>query len=239
MLFLVALILLLGGCDRPSSFEERKENGIAAFRDGRYQEAVQTLDALARENSRDFDVRYYLARSHEEEGDFPVALREWDDVLILKPSFVEGHYRKGNCLILLGNREEAIAEWKHAVQIDPAYHKAYYNIARACEDGENWDEATRYYLQTIEADSTFVLGYINFGLLLQRAKQYDYALRMFDRAIDLDPDFAPPYMNRINILLALDRKEEAAGRIRELLEIESLDPVVNDSLSSLLSRIEQ
>ncbi len=238
ILLLLPLILLLGGCSRSPSFEERKEEGIAAFREGRYEEAVRTLDALARENSRDFDVRYYLARSHEEDGAYPVALREWEDVLVLKPSFVEGHYRKGNCLILLGKREEAIAEWKHVVRLDPTYHKAYYNMARAYEDGENWDEAIRYYIQTIEIDSTFLLGYLNFGLLLQRAQQNDYALHMFDRAIEIDPDFAPPYMNRINILLALDRKEEAAGRIRELLEIESLDPAVRDSLSLLLSGIE-
>ena len=31
----------------------------------------------------------------------------------------------------------------------------------------------------------------------------------------------------------------AVGRVRELLEIESLDPVVHDSLSMLLSRIEK
>jgi hypothetical protein len=61
---------------------------------------------------------------------------------------------------------------------------------------------------------------------------------MYDEAIRLDPSFTGPYLNRIQILLRLGRNAEAASRIRELQQVESIDTVLADSLRALLSRLE-
>ena len=231
------LALLAASCGRGPSFDERKKNGIEAFQEKRIPDAVELLDGCARENPRDFDVRYYLARSQEEAQNFAVALREWDDVLLLRPEFPEAHYRKGNTLAGLGRLDEAIASWQSAVDRDPTFARAYYNQGAAYENLEKWDDAARCYVLATRADSTFAPAWIDLGLLLQRATQWEGALLSFDRAIRLQPSFTAPYLNRIQILMQLGRKDEAIERIRELEEREGIDTLLADSLRALRARL--
>lgn len=237
LLFAVAAAAVLG-CARGPSFDERKKAGIDAFKAGRTGVAVEALDACAREAPQDFETRYYLARAQEEAQNFRVALREWDHVLLLRPEFAEGHYRKGNTLAMGGQLMEAIECWTRATEIDPTFAQAYLNRGKAYEDLERWDDAAGAYGMAIRADSTFSPAYLNLALLFEAAEKWDYALEMFDKAIRLDPAFTGPYLNRIQILILLGRKAEAGERIRELQEMENIDPVLSDSLRALLSRVE-
>ncbi|MFH1679463.1 MAG: tetratricopeptide repeat protein [Candidatus Eisenbacteria bacterium] len=236
LLFLA--VLLLPSCSRGPSFEERKASGKTAFREKRYADAVELLDGCAREDPRDFDVRYYLARSLEEAGQYALALNEWEHVLLLSPSFAEGYYRKGNVLAMSRRLEAAIGAWKRATEIDPTYSQAYLNQGMAYEDLELWDLAMASYLLAIQSDTTFTPAYLNLALLFERAGEQEKALEMFDESIRFDPEFTAPYLNRIQILIGLGRTEEAAARIRELLDREDLDPATGDSLAALLSRLE-
>jgi tetratricopeptide (TPR) repeat protein len=231
-------IFLLASCARGPSFEQRKEEGIRAFQEGRIPEAVDHLDACSREKPRDFQVRYYLARSLEKGEQFALALSEWEHVLLLSPSFAEGHYRRGNVLAMMKRLGPAIESWGRATELDPTFTEAYLNQGMAYEDLERWDEAMAAYLLAIRADSTFSPAYLNLALLFEKAEAWETALEMFNTAIRIDTTFTGPYLNRIQLLLRLDRKTEATDRIRELLKREGLDAETSDSLSALLRRLE-
>lgn len=234
----LALFLLLNAACGGDSYDGRKKSGIEAYQEGRLEEAVEILDQCSRENSRDFDVRYYLARGQSGLGRVPVALREWNDVLILRPEFVEGHYRKGNCLISIGKTEEAIEAWSRAVELDPTYFHAHYNKGRAYEELEKWDHAAASYLKTLEADSTFEPAYINLGLLFQRAEEWDHAFRVYDMALRHHPGNKPLYMNRIRVLIHGGHKKEAASYIRDFLENGEPPEADRESLHALLDSVE-
>jgi tetratricopeptide (TPR) repeat protein len=234
---ILSLALLVTSCGRSPSFDERKKSGIEAFQEKRIPDAVEILDACARENPRDFEVRYYLARSQEEAQNFTVALREWDDVLLIRPELPEAHYRKGNALAALGRLDDAIASWQGAVDRDPTFARAYYNQGAAYENLEKWDDAARCYVLATRADSTFAPAWIDLGLLFQRAEEWEAALLSFDRAIRLQPSFTAPRLNRIQILMQLGRKADAIERIRELEESGGIDTLLADSLRALRARL--
>jgi len=234
----LSLLVLFTGCARGPSFEQRKEDGIRAFQEERIPEAIDLLDGCSREEPRDFQVRYYLARSLEAGEQYALALSEWEHLLLISPSFAEGHYRRGNVLAMMKRLGPAIESWGRATELDPTFTEAYLNQGMAYEDLERWDEAMAAYLLAIRADSTFSPAYLNLALLFEKADAWESALEMFNAAIRLDTTFIGPYLNRIQLLLRLDRKSEAADRIRELLKREGLDAETSDSLSALLRRLE-
>ena len=59
---------------------------------------------------------------------FDLALRNWDDVIKLKPNNAEAYNNKGNILFLLEKYEAAIESFKEAIKIKPDYADAYNNL---------------------------------------------------------------------------------------------------------------
>ncbi len=225
------MLAILAGCGG-KPFEERRSEAIALYENGSFEDAIDKLLALSNERKRDFETRYYLARSYEGVRDFSNALDEWDAVIQIRPVFAEGHYRRGNCLAGLNRRKEALAAWNDALVIQPNYKEACFNSAVTHEQMEQYDDAVTWYARTIAIDSTFLPAQHNLGLLLQKAGEWEYALPRFRAIVDLNPKDAAARMNLIRTLGRLGRTEEMEEEIEKYKSIRQVSDRELDSLES-------
>mgnify|MGYP001030816027 CR=1 FL=1 len=90
--------------------------------------------------------QYLLARLQQSRGNLKAALKIYEKVMQLNPSYSNVYRASGSTKILLGDLDGAIADIKHAMEIDPLHDWSYKaELARALWADERCDEA----LQTI------------------------------------------------------------------------------------------
>ncbi len=233
ILFLVAIV---AACSGNQDFETRKTEALALFRSGSLDEAAEALHALSIEDSRDFDVRYYLARTEFNRTNYREALIEWEAVLLLRPAFAEGYYRKGNTLVTLKRPSEAIDAWDEALRYRPQYPEANFNIGRALEGEQNWNDAARSYMAALDGDSTFNPARLNLAKLYMNGGQYEQALVQYEYAAQINPSNQAARGEVIRCLEKLGRHRVAVQYIDECLATLDLNQSVADSLRAMRDR---
>lgn len=230
MFIAVAAII---GCARGPSFEERRDAGIAAYQSGDLEEAEQILYEISADNPRDFETRYYLARTFAGAGNFPRALDEWDAVILLRPAFAEAHYRRGNSLVSLHRTKEAIAAWEDASRLNPGYVEAHYNQAKAYEEIEDYNRAVEKFVEAIGADSTFFPAQYGLAYLLERAEQFDIAADRYRSAMRADSTQVIAQMGYIRALRSSGDPSAAVEELDRFIATRNPQPPLSDSLEAM------
>lgn len=91
--------------------------------------------------------QYLLARLQQSRGNLKAALKIYEKVIQLNPSYSNAYRASGSTKILLGDIDGAIADIEYAIGIDPLHDWSYKTeLARALWADERCDEA----LQTIQ-----------------------------------------------------------------------------------------
>lgn len=181
------------------SFEARHCLGILYLRNGRYADAVASLDSAYKLKPSDAENEYALARACEKAGD-PARAREHLQKLSAHEKPGDLHRLAGEVDESLGNPVDAVNEFAQAVRMDPSeqnyfawgsellYHRAVWQARDVFEAGvKAWPRSAR--MVTALGASLFA------GAL------YDDAAQRLCQAAALEPDNAEPYlfMGRIEI----------------------------------------
>lgn len=102
-----------------SNVEELKNRGNDALTKGDYDEAIKWYsDAIILNNSNHvlFSNR---SAAHLKAGNFPDALSDAEQTILLKPDWPKGYSRKGSVLAYMKKYDEAIEAYKKGLEIDP------------------------------------------------------------------------------------------------------------------------
>ena len=118
----------------------------SAEREAELRKAEDYAAKAAALDENDYLNQYLLARLQQSRGNLKAALKIYEKVMQLNPSFSNVYRASGSTKILLGDIDGAIADIGHAIAIDPLHDWSYKTeMARALWADERCDEA----LQTI------------------------------------------------------------------------------------------
>ena len=173
-----------------------------------------TLVAQERPTFTQFEAYSALlaGRAQYEQGDYLVALRNFDRVVQLNKEFPEVNYSevyldRGNTLFALGRYDEAIADY--AAGIDQSTRKVLTN--RVADSGYDDRSDNQQSVRIIDLDRNLdmerehALLYHNRGVALYYKGQYKEASEDFEVAVSISPELAEARRNLENARLASGR----------------------------------
>ncbi|NER51591.1 MAG: serine protease [Symploca sp. SIO1B1] len=164
-------------------------HGLVLHSQGKYQEAIESLDKAIQEDSKDFfplwRLRGWVLYSQQE---YQAALESFEKLLALDPQSQTQdfalHLLRGLSLRGLGRYQEATVAYTQAIAINP-HPWAYNNRGNAYYDLKNYQKALSDYSNAIELDPNFAAAYETRGQAYCQIGDEQTALRDFQQAAEL------------------------------------------------------
>jgi len=203
----------------PKNAEALHLQGLIAFRNGRYRQAIKSIEQAIKINKNNPHYHCNLALVLQKDGQPQKALMQYEKALSLKPDLVIAHTNMANVLEDQGRYDEAVARYKQAIAIDPGHATAYYNLGRAYFRSGRYDEAIVPYQQAIALKPGMAEAYTNLGAAFKEKGRLPEAVAMHERAIALDPAMAEAYNNLGIALQEQLRYEEAIAAYKKGLAV--------------------
>jgi protein O-mannosyl-transferase len=171
-----------------------------------------------------------LGAALAKKGQIDEAIRQYQEVIRLKPDYVEAYNNLGYVLGEKGQIDEAIRQFQETLRLKPDHADAHNNLGAGLVGKGRIDEAIRQLQEAIQLKPDNADAHNNLGLALARQGQTDAAIRQFQEALRLNPDYAQAHYN-LGIILSV--KGQVDGAISQFQEAIRLRPAYPEALSSL------
>lgn len=171
------------------------EEAEAAYRDGRYGEAVELFTAYSDRKYENPWGFYMLGLSAWKAGDNEAAELAFEQAIELDPNHVKSHINLGRVLLDAGKPTYALVQFHEAIDLDPRSGTAHRLEGAALHAIGKRDEAVGAYRTAIRIDPEDAWAMNNLALVLIETGEYDAALRALARATELRDDVAVFYNN--------------------------------------------
>jgi len=195
----------------------------------------QTLDSKKLEaSSSDFEVSVaqlktpskvwpHLRSAHRElsSGNVAQAAREVDRALRIDPECASALAMKAFIELAAKNPQEAVKHAGRAAEIDPHYAQSFVALAMAYNTLGDFQNAITAARQAVMIGPDFWQGRLELAKALYGQERFVSALRELD---ELNRDFPDVHLVRANILMRLNRPEEATIEFSQFLHEAPNDP---------------
>ena len=232
----------------PKSFEWMYDLGWVEFKQGRYDEAAQTLAAALAlppdylPSRQRLPARLKLADSRLAAGQFEAARKLYAEVVHEDPSSAEAYYGLGRVQAAQGDTKAAAVSLETACRLFPQYGAAHYALALAYRKLGKAKKAEEHFTQ-YKANVTTVpfavdplraavqqldrgpLALVRRGIDLEQAGDLQGAIREHLKALEIDPKGAQAHINLIQLYARTGDYEKAEQEYQAAV---SLNPNLAD-----------
>ena len=181
-------------------------------------------------------AHFNLGAALNEKGQTENAIRQFQEVILLKPDYADAHYNLGNALSEQGRTDEAISQFQEALRLKPDDANVHYNFGNALVKKGRTEEAISQFQEAIRLKPDNVPAHNNLGNALGDQGRYDEAVSQLLKAIRLKPDYPNAHNSLGNIFLKQGRTDEAIGRFQEAIRIKPDYPDAHNNLGVALGR---
>jgi tetratricopeptide (TPR) repeat protein len=143
-----------------------------------------------------------LGKVYSNQGQYQLALKQFEHALALQPLDVEAWFQSGIALSKSNHRSEAVERYRRALRINPGFWQAHFELGGQLGLQGNIAEAKRELEQAVQLQPGFAPAHLNLGVALMKERQWDSAAKEFEEALRLDPanQQAPNYLAQVNAL---------------------------------------
>lgn len=146
---------------------------------GRQDQSTQTTDSVSGQLQR----IYNSGSAHFEEGEYELAIVDFDEAIQLDPTFALAYSTKGFTLIFLGLFQLAIDELDDAIRLDPQAEGAYRNRALAYVGLGQEQRGIEDFDTAIRLEPRFALAYADRAIAYARIVDDEAAQRDLELAV--------------------------------------------------------
>jgi len=192
--------------------------GMALQSLGRLQEAEASYRRALISNPRHFDALCNLAGALVQLHRPADAIPLLEQALALHGNRAEAHFNLGRALMDLGRPEAAASSFRRACQLRPDYVEAQTNLGACLIELRRWDEAVACLERALAIDPTRPESHYN--LARARSERVDAAdtEATLRAALELRPEYPEARVELANLLMSLERREEAIEHLRYTVE---------------------
>ncbi len=210
--------------------------GIAYFKRGLYQEAIQSLRTYIEQNPRDFRAHQWLARSLQKSGLAEEANREFQRTRELHEYYTDGSVAIGRCRSLLsdGKTDQAWAACKPMLQTDDVDKIAA--IGMLFGQINDQPHALQAWQAAIALDPGSPEINYNLALAYFQVRNIQDSLKYARKAFELWPAFPEANVLYGTILYMTGPDAEAGRVLRHALALRPDDANVSRLLAELQAR---
>lgn len=211
--FLLALVLF--------AQSEEYRRGVAAFEQGRQDEAIALLTQATAQAPRDAQAWKVLGVVHAARGDYREAEAPFAKACELNPRLTDACYYQGRALYMLNRFEDALAPLERALRVDAVRGRAETAIAESLEAlGRAAEAEKRFRAAIARRDEAAERARTAYARFLIRAGRTGDALLPLKEALTGNPDSAEALFQMGRALQQLDRIEEALPHLERAIALE-------------------
>ena len=178
-------------------------------------------NAIAQIKEQFLDAYSFLRAgiANERTGNYPAAVKAYEQGLAVEPENVELLNSIGFALFQQGKSDDAVSYLEKAVEIDPEHYKAHNNLALASIDLGELEVAEAHYRESLALEPAPEI-YNDLGYVLEQQGLSFEAIESYRKALDLDPTSATSMYNLGVSLAGNGELNEAEKHLRAAIEIE-------------------
>jgi tetratricopeptide (TPR) repeat protein len=196
--------------------------GEAAFRNGRYEEAVSNYTtalskqspsgrkAMAAIYSRRCGALLYLNR-------FDKAFPDANSAIALDPELFNPYEQRGLIYRVRGQLDDAIRDYTTAIRLNPRAFMAFNNRGVVYNHKRQYERAIRDFDDAIRVNPNYANAYMNRGTSYSSLRQYVRALSDYTEAIRRDPKVENAHYNRGTLYYYLGDYDRAIADLNEAI----------------------
>ncbi|OIV90173.1 hypothetical protein TanjilG_01627 [Lupinus angustifolius] len=193
------------------------------------QELIST-DRLAPQSWCAMGNCYSLQKDHE------TALKNFQRAVQLNPRFAYAHTLCGHEYVALEDFENGIKCYQSALKVDERHYNAWYGLGMIYLRQEKFDFSEYQFRKAfqINPQSSVIMSY--FGTALHAVKRSHEAMVIMDKAILADQKNPLPMYQKANILMCLEKFDEALEVLEELKECSPSESSVYALMGNIYKR---
>lgn len=224
------------------AFGDEVEEGKRLIRTGHYSQAIDDLSMLLEMDPKNKEARISRAVAYQQLEEFPLAIRDYEEVLKENPGSSRAHYNLGMIYAFkLNEPRRALEHFNLFLSADPKHSKAFNAAKIMCSidwtDSENrrLQEIVGHAMETADPDRRrkelseaakedphSPLPYYLIGKSHEYQGEEREAIRSYEKALEIRPTCAPCH-EALGKLLVRRKKNSSEGRIH-LLKADLLNP---------------
>ncbi len=195
------------------------DQGIAIFRQKRYEEAIQIFDKVLAINPRNETAYYSKGQIFRLTGRMEEALAAYEMAIIINPNWWRVYAGKAMLYENQKNDAEAIKWYQRAIKTNPNIVILYFRLAYIFHMSGREEDAISYYDRCIAVDPSFSTAYLNKGVLLKSQGKSAEALALYQKAASFDQGNPSIFFNMGNAYLDLRQYKRALENYEITLQL--------------------
>ena len=215
--FLTAVPCLLAQYDKDVFYWR----GRQALSDGKYGQAIENFNILARLDSTDYWTFFYRGIAKYNLGDLRGAQADFDRSVRLDPVFTNGYHFRAITLSRFGKFDEALADLEKAIELRPGMTGLYYSRGVTYFLARRFDDAVADFDRFIRKEPKEPAAYLNRGASYLYQGDTLKALKDYNKAIKLDRFDPEGFIRRGGLNAARGRYDEALSNLDRAIELDS------------------
>ncbi|XP_019442777.1 PREDICTED: cell division cycle protein 27 homolog B-like [Lupinus angustifolius] len=193
------------------------------------QELIST-DRLAPQSWCAMGNCYSLQKDHE------TALKNFQRAVQLNPRFAYAHTLCGHEYVALEDFENGVKCYQSSLMVDERLYNAWYGLGMIYLHQEKFDFSEHHFRKAFQLNpqSSVIMSY--FGTALHAVKRSKEAMIIMEKAILADRKNPLPMYQKANILMSLERFDEALEVLEELKECSPSESSVYALMGNIYNR---
>ena len=166
--------------------EHYRKEGAAAFRKGRFEEAVENFSKLLRLEPTDAEACYMLGLAFGRSGDSPETIRWLRKAVSLNPGDADAHFQLGLALCQKDQLSKAETEFSKVVALLPDEPKGHYRLGVVHDKRRDYDKAVDSLERALALRPQSPKVHQRLGFVYEEKGDHAQALKCFKKAAELE-----------------------------------------------------
>ncbi|MBQ9463333.1 MAG: tetratricopeptide repeat protein [Bacteroidales bacterium] len=222
--FLLSILILLTAAFCASAQYDKdvfSMRGRIALQDGKYSQAIEHFNILARLDSTDYWCFFYRGIAKYNLGDIRGAQKDFNTSVRLNPVFTNGYHYRAITESRNGEYEKAFDDFDKAISLRPGFIGLYYSRGVTNFLAQRFPEAVSDFDRYIRKEPKDPSAYLNRGASYLFLGDTLKAMNDYNRAIKLDRFEPECYVRRGRVLAAQEKYPDALADMSKAIELDS------------------
>ena len=191
--------------------------GEIEIRSGKASDAVNTLQAVLKNDPDNAVAHYQLGLAFDQLGNTNRAEAEWRDAVRLRPDIVEAYRALAGVAIHRGDPGELAKDADQIIALQPASPDGYLLRAVADIDRKDFSTADEDIHRSLEKEPNNPAAYVQLGNLRMAQSKYAEAQKAYGQGLDQDPNSTDALGGVLNVDLVQKQPDRAIAAVKTQL----------------------
>jgi cellulose synthase operon protein C len=198
----------------PSNTDAQVYKGEIEVRNGKANDALNTLQAVLNTDPQNAVAHYQLGLALEGLGNDSRAEAEWRETVRLRPDIVEAHRALANSAIHNKDVAALSQEANQIIALAPAAPDGYLMRAIAEIERKQYTTAEQYIKTSLEKEPNNPAAYVQLGNIRTAENRLADAQKAYQQALDLDPGSSEAMGGVLNVDVTQDQPDRAIATMK-------------------------